>query len=73
MQGADGTIEPSDVRIGNIKARFSGEDDLLKLIYRRGEYNFLKNQTDKALDVFDFLMNVTKESSSMHRKVFDLN
>ncbi|CAK8687898.1 unnamed protein product [Clavelina lepadiformis] len=67
-KGAEGTIEPSDVRIGKMKARFSGEIDLLKLIYRRGEYSFLKNQTDEALDVFSFLMKVTEEGSLMHRK-----
>ncbi|CAK8687897.1 unnamed protein product [Clavelina lepadiformis] len=68
QKGADGTLETSDVRIGNMKSWFSGENELLKLFYRRGEYSFLKNQTDEALDVFSFLMKVTEEGSSMHTK-----
>ncbi|CAK8687902.1 unnamed protein product [Clavelina lepadiformis] len=73
QKGADGTLEASDLRIGNMKSWFSGENELLKLIYRRGEYSFLKNQTDEALDVFSFLMKVLEEGSSMHRRVIDLN
>ncbi|CAK8687867.1 unnamed protein product [Clavelina lepadiformis] len=71
--GINGDDETDDLKTGSIKAWFSGEDDLLELIYRRVEFDFLKNRTDKALEIFDFLMSATDEGSSMHTKVIDLN
>ncbi|CAK8687843.1 unnamed protein product [Clavelina lepadiformis] len=71
--GINGDDETNDLKTGSIKAWFSGEDDLLELIYRRAEFDFLKNRTDKALEIFDFLMSTTDEGSSMHTKVIELN
>ncbi|XP_076825050.1 uncharacterized protein LOC143470670 [Clavelina lepadiformis] len=70
--GINGDDETNDVKTGSMKAWFSGEDDLLELIYRRAEFDFFLNRTDKALEIFDFLMSATDEGSSMHTKASTL-
>ncbi|CAK8684706.1 unnamed protein product [Clavelina lepadiformis] len=69
-KGPDGNVEKADLRkVESLKKWFDNDEELLKLIHRRGERLFLKNKSNEAAEIFSFLLSVINTTSLLHQKV----
>ncbi|CAK8686961.1 unnamed protein product [Clavelina lepadiformis] len=64
--GKDGIVEDASLnKVESVKSRFKDDMDLLRIIQRRGESQFLQNKKKEAHEIFAFLQSVTDEVSEI--------